>query len=75
MDWLTIAQLIIQVGLPQAEKIWSMVQAGGNASQAQWDELQAMTKQTAVDRMKAVLTQAGIPLDSPQAVALLALAK
>ncbi len=75
MSWTIIAQLIIEVGYPMAMKIWQNATSGGDATQAQWDELQAMTNQKAVDRVKAVLTNAGISLDSPEALALIALAK
>lgn len=74
MPWTTIAQLIIQVGYPVAQAIWQKAESGAQATQADWDALNAMTKQTAVDRMKAQLVAAGIDLASPQAIAMLALA-
>lgn len=58
-----------------AMKIWQNSQSGANATQAQWDELAAMDKQTAQDRMKLSLAKAGIPLDDPKAVALIAMAQ
>ena len=75
MPWPIIAQLIIQVGYPMAMQIWQNAQSGLNATQAQWDALEAMSKQTAQDRMKIALTKAGVPLDSAQAVALLSMAQ
>jgi hypothetical protein len=73
MNWIIISKLIIEVGYPMAVKIWQNSKAGGDATQEQWNELEAMSKATAQDRMKAQLTAAGIPLDSSQAVALLGL--
>lgn len=73
MPWTVIAQLIIEVGYPMAMQIWKNIQTGGDATQAQWDALEALSKQTARDRMKLQLVAAGIDLDSEQAKALLAM--
>jgi hypothetical protein len=75
MNWAILLPIIAQYGLPLAEKLWQKWTTGAMPTQADWDELDAITRQTAQDRMKANLTAAGIPLDSPQAQALLALAK
>lgn len=73
MSWAIWIELIAKYGLELAYKLWLKWQANGNPTQQEWDDLLAMTKQTARDRMVAQLTAAGIPLDSPEAKALLAL--
>lgn len=76
MTWTIIAQLIAQfgpAGIDLAETLWKKWTANTAPSQADFDQLRAMGSQTAKDRMKAQLVAAGIPLDDPKAVALLAL--
>jgi len=51
------------------------INTNGEVTAAEWATLTESLNQTATDRMKAQLTAAGIALDSPQAVALLALVK
>ena len=75
MSWAILAPLIAQYGLPFAELIYQRWASGASPTQADFDQLRALGSQTAQDRMKLKLAQAGIPLDSPQAVALLALAQ
>ena len=72
MDWATIANLILTIGLPAAEKLWSLVTTNTAPTQADWDTLKKLADQKAVDLMKAQLTAAGIALDSPQGVAMIA---
>lgn len=72
MNWATIANLIVTIGLPAAEKLWNLVTTNTAPTQADWDTLKALANQTAKDRMTAQLKAAGIALDSPQAIALLA---
>lgn len=73
MNWLVIAQIIAQYGVPVAESIFVKWQSNAAPTQADWDELKTLATQTAQDRMKIALTGAGIALDDPKAVALLAL--
>jgi hypothetical protein len=75
MPWATIAQLIIQVGWPMAQKIWDLAQSGADATAADWASLTAMANQTAYDRMLAQLKAANIDPASPQGLAFLALTK
>jgi hypothetical protein len=75
MSWAILAPLIAQYGLPFAELIYQRWASGTAPTQADFDQLRALGLQTAQDRMKLKLTQAGIPLDSPQATALMALAQ
>ncbi len=74
MDWLTIAQLIIAVGIPAAEKIVALWESKTPVSTAEFQNLRTLTDQRAQDRMKAALVAAGIPLGDPKALALLAAA-
>lgn len=73
MNWATLIPLIISQGLPLAEKLWQLFKAGGEPTQADWDALKALSQETARSQMIKALQRAGIALDSPQAVALLAL--
>lgn len=75
MSWELIAELIVSEGLPLAEKIYQKWASGNPPTQADFDELRALQTQKAADRLKAQLAAAGIPLDDPKAVALLALVK
>lgn len=75
MGWVEIAGLLITYG-PQgidlAEKLWTKWSTKAPVTAQDFTDLRAMVNQTAADRMKVQLTKAGIPLDSPQGVALLA---
>lgn len=73
MDWATVANLIISVGLPAAIKIVEKWEKGDAPTAAELIELEAMTNQRAKDRMLRVLATQGIDPASPQGVALLAL--
>lgn len=66
--------LIIQYGLPFAESVFNKVTSGAQVTAQDFADLRALAAQSATDRMKVVLAAHNIPLDSPQAVALLALA-
>ena len=73
MSWAVIIQLIAQYGLPMAELLWKKWTAGGVPTQNDWDELKALGSQSARSQLIGALTRAAVPLDSPQAIALLAL--
>lgn len=64
--------MILQYGVPFAEKVWQKWSSGNNPTQADWDELKALGKNTARSQMLDALSRAGIALDDPKAVALLA---
>jgi hypothetical protein len=74
MTWAILAPLIAQYGLAFAELLFQKWASGTAPTQSDFDQLRALGNQTAQDRMKLALTKAGIPLDSPQAIALLAMA-
>lgn len=73
MNWLTIAQLIVVYGIPTAEKLVLLWLNNEPVTAERFAELRDLAGQTAKDRMTAALVRAGVPLDSDQARALLAL--
>ena len=75
MNWAVLIPIIAQEGIPLAEALFTKWSTGNPPTAADFDELRAIAKQTALDRVKLRLAASGIPLDSPQAVALLALAQ
>ena len=72
MNWAVLIPIIAQYGLPLAESLFQKWSAGSVPTQTDFDQLRALASQTAADRMRAALARAGIPLDDPKAVALLA---
>ena len=75
MSWAVIVPLIVQYGLPFAQKIWSLWTTGTDPTQSDWDALMKLANQTPLSQMQDALTRAGIPLDDPRAAAFLALVK
>lgn len=73
MSWELIITLINQYGLPLAYKLWQLAESKLPPTQADWDILNALASQTAKSKLIDALNRAGIPLDDPKAVALLAL--
>ena len=71
--WTALIPIIAQYGLPVAEALFQRWSAGTPPTQADFDNLKALAKQSAADVLKAQLVAKGVALDSPQAVALLAL--
>lgn len=75
MGWVEIAGLLITYG-PQgidlAEKLWTKWSTKAPVTAQDFTDLRALVNQTATDRLKLQLTKAGIKLDSPEALALLA---
>lgn len=74
MSWIDIANLILTVGLPAAEKLWQLATTATVPTQADWNTVTVLAGQKAKDILTAQLKAAGIALDDPKAVALLALA-
>jgi len=68
-------QLIMQVGIPLAEKLWQKWSSGEELTQADWDELKALSVQTPESQLRDALVRAGIPLDSEKAKKLFELLK
>lgn len=75
MHWTAIIAIVAEYGLPVAEALFKKWTDGNPPTQADFDELRTLASRTAEDRMKAALVKQGIPLDSEQAIALLALLK
>ncbi len=72
MNWITVAQLIVTVGLPAVERIVSNIKNDKPVTEEEFAELRKLAQQTAKDRLTLQLVNAGISLDSEQAKALLA---
>lgn len=72
MNWLTLLPVILQYGVPFAEQLWQNANTSSAPTQAQWDQLKALSQQTARTQLLAALARAGIDPASPTAVALLA---
>ena len=73
MTWAALIPIIVQYGLPYAEKLWTLWSSSGVPTQSDFDALRQLASQNATDRMKANLVAAGISLEDPKAIALLAL--
>lgn len=73
LSWGTVAQLIVSIGMPAVEKLISLWESKSAVTLAEFQSLRTQAQQTAKDRMTAMLNAAGIALDDPKAVALLAL--
>jgi hypothetical protein len=72
MDWMTIAQLIINVGIPATQKLVALWESKAQVTAAALNDLIALESQTARDRMLLTLKAQGIDPASPQGLALLA---
>lgn len=72
MDWVTVAGLAFQYGLPFAEKLINKWETKTPVSSAEWADLKSVAQNTALSQMKAALARAGIPETDPKAIALLA---
>lgn len=71
MDWATVAQLIITVGIPATQTIvekWANREA---VTPEEFAKVRGLANQTAQDRMKLALVNAGIDLESEPAKKLL----
>lgn len=68
-----LVPLITQVGIPLATQLISLWEKGGNVTAEQFASLIAQTQVSARTVMEQQLTKAGITIDSPQGVAMLAL--
>lgn len=73
MDWATVIDLVIRVGVPATQKLIALWEAKAQVTSKDFDELIAIENQTPRDRMLLVLKAQGIDPASPQGVALLAL--
>ena len=73
MTWVALLPIIIQYGLPVAEKLFQLWSSNAVPTQADWDALKALGVSTRKQDMTAALIRNGIDPASPQGQALLAL--
>ena len=67
-----LVPLILQYGLPFAEKMITLWTSKADVTADDWNQLKALAQNTALSQMKAALARAGIPETDPHAQALLA---
>ncbi len=75
MSWAALIPLILEYGLPFAERIWTLWSSKAEPTQADWDALTKLANQTPLSQMQDALARAGIPLDDPRALPFLDLVK
>lgn len=73
MNWATLVPIIVQYGLPVAEKLFQLWTTNAAPTQADWDALKALGLATRKQDMTAALIRNGVDPQSPQGQALLAL--
>lgn len=64
MNWAMLIPLIAQYGIPLAEYLWQRWTSKAAPTQADWDELRALSQNTAASQMLAALHNAGIDPNS-----------
>jgi len=75
MNWAIVAQLIIEIGLPAAQRIVAQWEKDGAVTTEELNAIRAEADQKAVDRLRAMALQAGFELDDKRVQDLLALAR
>ena len=73
MTWAALIPIIIQFGLPVAEKLWTLITSNAAPTADDWTALKALGATTRKQDMIAALMQSGIDPTSPQGLAFLAL--
>jgi len=73
MDWVTVANLIITIGLPAVERLIANITNKTPVTLAEIQQLRELAGRTSQDRMKAMIVSAGMTLDDPKVQALLVL--
>ena len=73
MAWITLLPIILQYGVPFAEKLFTLWSTNAAPTQADWDALKALSSTNSTTQMLSVLAQSGIDPKSPQGQAFLAL--
>lgn len=74
--WLVTAELIAKLGpqgLVLAQTLWTKWAAGGEPTQADWNELEKLAAQTPRSQLLDAFARNGIAVDSAHAIALLKL--
>lgn len=73
MTWVALIPIILQYGLPVAEKLWTLWSSNAAPTAADWEALKALGLATRKQDITNALIRNGIDPTSPQGVALLAL--
>lgn len=73
MTWIALIPIIIQYGLPVAEKLFQLWTSNAAPTQADWDSLKALGLSTRKQDMTLALVRNGVDPASPAGQALLAL--
>jgi hypothetical protein len=73
MTWVALIPIILQYGLPVAEKLFQLWSTNAAPTQADWDALKVLGTATRKQDMTNALIRNGIDPTSPQGQALLAL--
>ena len=73
MTWAALLPLILEYGIPIAEKLWTLLQSNAAPTAADWEALKALGLSTRKQDMTAALIRNGVDPNSPQGQALLAL--
>lgn len=71
--WLTLVPIIVQYGLPIAEKLAGLISANQPPSEADWASLRDLTAQKAKDKATEVLARHNIDPNSDLAKSILEL--
>jgi hypothetical protein len=71
MEWIVLARLIAEVGMPIALWIARKVESGGQVQPGEIDELETMAATKPEDLAVKIITALGIPMDDPKAVSVL----
>lgn len=74
MPYALLFQLIVQEGLPAAEKLWQLWQAKAEITQADWDVLKQLSAQNAKSQLSAAVLRAGMNFSDPRLADLLKMA-
>lgn len=75
MDWVTIATLIAQYGIPLAEELVSKWENKSPVTLSEFQSLKAKASQSAFDQMKALMVAQGMDPNSSSGAAILNLVK
>lgn len=73
MDWVTLASIIAQYGIPFAEFLIQKINTKGEVTPEEWDQLKQLASTTAHSEMIERLQAAGIDPASPEGQRFLAL--
>ena len=73
MNWTVLIPIIIQYGLPVAEKLFQLWSTNAVPTQADWDALKELGLSTRRQEMTDALIRNGVEPTSPQGQALMAL--